>query len=278
LGIKVDGIVEPIEPSILTKESCNNIFDIVKVTGQHLNKNSLIGYLKELTGKKIEDVCYVYSLDNFESFEVLNESVKFSDAIPYFSKKNERLLFSFRKNYFNMSFATGILALAMRKYNLDKDYKEYYKDLDISNDYELVHIFFRGLRPNEKHRLNDIQLAKVIYKDVRDSINANVFDYDVELVKDFIVSYLTGNARGNSVSKHLFDLGSFLYKFDRSVAFNTNKDISESFNVWDEYLTKDDADNVIAETDFYPFYQKQEPDISKEEYYEKEMSESVIHR
>lgn len=278
LGVKVDGMVEPIDPSILTNESCNNVFDIVKITGKYLNKNSLINYLKEKTNKKIEDVCYISSLNNFEDFDILNEKVKFSDAMPYFSKKNERLLFSFKKNYFNTSFATGLLALAMRKYNLDKDYKQYYKDLDVDNDYQLVHLFFRGIRPNDKYLLNDIQLAKVIYKDVRDSLNANVFDYDVELVKDFIVSYITGNARGNSVSKHFFELGSFLYKFDRSVVFNTNKDIYESFNVNDEYLTDKDTDKVIVEGDFYPFYQKQEPVISKEEYYEKEMSESVISR
>jgi len=266
LGVYVDGNLEFIKPSKLTTDTCENIFDIVKITTRYSSKEELISDLEDIVGKKITKVVYVVAENEmFKNYDILDETIKLSDARPYFSTKNERLLFSFKKNYFNKSFVTGLLALAMRKYDLDKDYKAMYKNLDIKDDEELVHLFYRGVRPNKKNHLPDIQMASNIFLDVKNSINAGVYNFDVERVKDFIVSFITCNAKGANASKNAFNLGSFLYKFDRSVAYDTNKDIVDTHTVDDEFINEEQIE--VIETDFYPFYKKNEPSIGEEEYY-----------
>ena len=272
LGIIVDGKLEPIKPSKLTKESGTNILDIVNVTLKHSSMPELIEELEDITGKKISDVKYIVGEnDEFIKYNIIDERIKFSDAKPYYAEKNERLLFSFKKNYFNKSFVTGLVALAMRKYNLDKDYKRMYTNLDLSDDEELVHLLFRGVRPNDKVLLPDIVKAKDIYYDVKNSIDSNVYKFDVEKAKDFIVTFLTENANRNGISKNVFKLGSYLYKFDRSVAYNTNKDIVDSYEYGEEFLEESDVKREVIETDFYPFYKENQPKMTEEEYYSQKL-------
>lgn len=268
LGIKVQDYIKPINPKLITNENYENLMSIVKITGNN-NKETLKDYLSEITEDRIDDVVYITSNDpSFENFDVLNEKIKYADSYPYFQKKNNRLLFSFKKNYYNTSFQTGLLSLAIRKYDLDKDYKKVFPILDIEDDYKLVDTFFREACPNRKCYLDEIRMARNMYLDALNSNRANVYNFDVEKVKEFIISYISNNANSNNASKNLFALGSYLYKFDRSVAFDTNKDITSSYEYGeDEYITSEDTNEEVIETDFYPYYKKNKPSMSEEEYY-----------